>query len=156
MAEYDMAQTALIHLIRQCYQLFDVGAIGALRSVGKSIAADSKFDLDKLEGAVEEVEPGVFGLPLCPFAGAIDTFKGCCGDMPEEIYILADYANGQGEAWVSAFCGIHQSLRKAEIGDSYQQIGCRSGDKVNIAVQEIVSNDRAEELLQNYACVYAR
>ncbi len=153
---YDMGQAALIHLIRECYQLFDVAAVGALRAVGRDIATDSRLSLEELEGAVEEIRPGVVGLPECPFAKAISTFSDCCGTLPGELAILADYANSQGEAWVSAFCGIHQSIRHTRLGDSYQQIGCRSGDKVNIADQEIMSEEEARELLKKYACVYAR
>ena len=156
MSNYDMGQSALIHMIRQAYIMFDVGAIGALRAVGKDIGTVAKLKLEELEGSTEEVKPGVMGLPACPFAGSIETFNNCCGDLPKELSTLADYANKQGEAWVSAFCGIHQALRAEKIGDSYQQIGCRSGDKVSIAEQDVMSKDEAAEVLKKYACIYAR
>jgi aerobic-type carbon monoxide dehydrogenase small subunit (CoxS/CutS family) len=46
--------------------------------------------------------------------------------------------------------------RATRIGDSYQQIGCRSGAKVSIADQEIMSDEEVREVLKKYACVYAR
>ena len=156
MTEYDMGQAALVQLIRASHNLFDMAAIGALREVGRNMAASSKLDLAELEGAVEEIRSGIMGLPDCPFAETISTYKDCCGGLPEEIALLADFANNQGGAWVSAFCGIHQSLRKARIGDSYQQIGCRSGKKISFANQDIMSEDEAKEALQTYACVYSR
>jgi hypothetical protein len=156
MANYDMGQAALIHLMRESYKLFDVAAIGALRAVGRDIGTDSQLTLEELEGQVEEIQPGVVGLPVCPFAKAINTFRDCCGALPEELAILARHANNQGEAWVSAFCGIHQAIRRTRIGDSYEQIGCRSGTEVSIADQDIMSKEDAEELLKKYACVYAR
>ncbi len=57
MANYDMGQAALIHLIRESYKLFDVAAIAALRAVGTGIATDSKLPLEELEGEVEEASP---------------------------------------------------------------------------------------------------
>lgn len=156
MTEYDMGQASLIHLIKQSYQLFDVGAIGALRGVGRNIALDSGLALDELEGEVEEIRPGVYGLPVCPFAEAISTFKTCCGQMPEEMYELAAHANKRGEAWVSAFCGIHQSIRSTRIGEEYQQIACKSGPKVSIADQDILTDEEARAALENYACIYAK
>jgi ribosomal protein S17 len=57
---------------------------------------------------------------------------------------------------VSAFCGIHQSFRRARFGDSYQQIACRSGDKVSIAEQDILSQDEAQRIMETNACVYAK
>lgn len=156
MANYDMGQSALIHLIRQCYQMFDVGAIGALRGVGRDIGSESKLDLEALEGKTEEVQPGIMALPVCPFAGAIETFNSCCGPLPEALFTLAEFANGQGEAWVSAFCGIHQAMRAEKIGDSYVQIGCRSGDMISIAAQDILSREEAENILKDNACLYAR
>ena len=156
MSKYDLGQSSIIHMIRQAYIMFDIGAIGALRAVGRDIGSAATLEMEDLEGSAEEVQPGVMALPVCPFAGSIETFKNCCGDLPKELSTLAEFANNQGEAWVSAFCGIHQSLRSEKIGDSYQQIGCRSGDKVILAEQDVMSKDEAAEILKIYACLYAR
>ena len=155
MAEYNLGQTALVQMIKAAYNLFDVGAIGLLRMAGQQVA-ENPLSIEQVEGAVNEVQDGVFVLPECPFAKTIATYKGCCGPLPEELYGLAEYANQQGEAWVSAFCGIHQAFRRARIGDSYQQIGCRSGDKVNVAAQDILSEDEVQRILKTSACVYAK
>ena len=155
MAEYDLGHTSVIQMIKAAYQLFDVGAIGLLRMAGAQVA-ENPLSIEDVEGATSEVQDGVFALPECPFAESIATYKACCGPLPEEIAILADHANQQGEAWVSAFCGIHQSFRRARLGDSYQQIACRSGDKVSIADQDVLSEDEAQHILETSACVYAK
>ncbi len=113
-------------------------------------------ELDQVDKDLAEVQDGIFALPTCPFAGTIATYKDCCGSIPDEMFALADHANQQGEAWVSGFCGIHQAFRRAKIGDSYQQIGCRGGDKVIIADQDILSEDEARSILEKNACVFAK
>lgn len=155
MTEYDLGRASLIQMIKAAHSLFDVGSIGLLRMAGEDVA-ENPLSLEEVEGATSEVRDGIFALSECPFAGTIATFKDCCGPLPEEMFLLADYANKQGEAWVSAFCGIHQSFRRAKIGDSYQQIGCRGGDKVIIADQDILSEDEARSILEKNACVFAK
>lgn len=156
MAKFDLGQASLIHMIRASQRMFDVAAIGTLREVGRAFGAESKLELSELEGQVEPIRDQIVGLPVCPFQAAIDTFRECCGDLPEEVRTLAQYANSQGEAWVSAFCGIHQAMRRQRIGESYQQVACRSGKNVAIADQTIVPENEARELLNKYACLYAR
>lgn len=154
MATYDLGHTGFVRIIRAAYRLFDVGAIGLLRMAGEEIAENT--ELDQVDKDLAEVQDGIFALAVCPFAGTIATYKDCCGSLPDEMFALADHANQQGEAWVSAFCGIHQSFRRAKIGDSYQQIGCRGGDKVIIADQDILSEDEARSILEKNACVFAK
>ena len=154
MATYDLGHTGFVRIIRAAYRLFDVGAIGLLRMAGEEIAENT--ELDQVDQDLAEVGDGVFALPTCPFAGTIATYKDCCGSIPDEMFALADHANQQGEAWVSGFCGIHQAFRRAKIGDSYQQIGCRGGDKVIIADQDILSEDEARSILEKNACVFAK
>ena len=154
MATYDLGHTGFVRIIRAAYRLFDVGAIGLLRMAGEEIAENT--ELDQVDKDLAEVQDGIFALAVCPFAGTIATYKDCCGPLPEDMFALADHANTQGEAWVSAFCGIHQAFRRAKIGDSYQQIGCRGGDKVIIADQDILSEDEARSILEKNACVFAK
>ena len=154
MATYDLGHTGFVRIIRAAYRLFDVGAIGLLRMAGEEIAENTK--LDQVDKDLAEVQDGIFALPTCPFAGTIATYQDCCGSIPDEMFALADHANQQGEAWVSGFCGIHQAFRRAKIGDSYQQIGCRGGDKVIIADQDILSEDEARSILEKNACVFAK
>ena len=155
MTEYDLGRASLIQMIKAAHSLFDVGSIGLLRMAGEDVA-ENPLSLEEVEGATSEVRDGIFALSECPFAGTIATFKDCCGPLPEEMFLLADYANKQGEAWVSAFCGIHQAFRKARVGDSYQQIACRSGDKLSIADQDLVSEDDLKSIMESAACVYAK
>lgn len=155
MAEYDLGQAGLIQMMKAAHRLFDVGAIGLLRMAGEEVAKNP-LGIEVVEGATTEVQEGIFALPECPFAKTIATYKDCCGELPEELALLADHANEGGAAWVSAFCGIHQSFRRARLGDSYQQIGCRSGAKVSIADQEILSDDEVRSVLETTACVYAK
>ncbi len=155
MAEYDLGQAGLIQMMVAAYRLFDVGAIGLLRMTADAVAKNP-LGIEVVEGATTEVQEGVFALAECPFAKTLATFKASCGELPEELSFLVDHANEQGEAWVSAFCGIHQAFRQARLGDSYQQIGCRSGDKVSIAVQEFLSDDEARSLLETSVCLYAK
>ncbi len=154
MAAYDLGHTGFVRIIRAANRLFDVGAIGLLRMAGEEIAENTK--LDQVDKDLAEVQDGIFALPTCPFAGTIATYKDCCGLLPEDLFALAGHANQQGEAWVSAFCGIHQAFRRVKIGDSYQQIGCRGGDKVIIADQDILSEDEARSILEKNACVFAK
>lgn len=154
MGSYDLGHASMVRMIRAAFRLFDVGSIGLLRMAGEEIAENTK--LEQVEKDAVEVKDGIVALPRCPFADTIETFTGCCGPLPEELYLLADHANGQGEAWVSAFCGIHQSFRKTKIGPSYHQIGCRSGNKVVIADQDIMSEEEARKILETNACVYAK
>lgn len=154
MSDYDLGHTSMVRMIRAAHRLFDVGSIGLLRMAGEEIAVNT--ELDQVDVNAVEVQPGIIALPVCPFAGTIKNFTSCCGKLPEELYELADHANSNGEAWVSAFCGIHQSFRKTKIGDSYQQIGCRSGDKIVIADQDLMTEEEAREVLKDKACVYAK
>lgn len=153
MATYDLGHTGFVRIIRASYRLFDVGSIGLLRMAGEEIAENT--ELDQVDIDLTEVQDGIFALAKCPFADTIATYKTCCGSLPDEMFALADHANEQGEAWVSAFCGIHQAFRRAKIGDSYQQIGCRSGDMVSIADQDSLSEDEARSILEKNACLFA-
>lgn len=155
MAEYDLGRTSLVHIVKAASQFFDEGAVILLRMAGQEVAA-GPASLEEVEGTIDEIREGIYALPKCPFAETIASYKAYHSSLPEEMYSLADYANRQGLAWVSAFCGIHQSFRRARFGDSYQQIACRSGDKVSIAEQDILSEDEARQILETTACIYAR
>jgi hypothetical protein len=70
--------------------------------------------------------------------------------------ILADHANQQGSAWVSAFCGIHQAYRRARFGSQYRHIACRLGTEASITAQEYMSDKKVKDLLAENVCVFIR
>ncbi|KAA3643510.1 MAG: hypothetical protein DWQ07_23670 [Chloroflexi bacterium] len=157
MTKYDMGQASLVHLIREYYALFDKQAIGMLRNLGKGIADYSELGIEELEGEGHEIQPGIVALAACPFTDTIESFESCCNTLPEEITILADEANELGGAWVSAFCGIHQGMRRGKVGESFQQIACKSSTgAVNIADQDLLSKEEVDELMDKYVCLYGR
>ena len=148
-------QVSLVELIKASYLLFDVGTVGLLRLVGEQMARNRNCS-DVLEQSVSEVGDGVFVQEKCPFAGTIEVYKESCRKLPQELVILADHANQQGSAWASAFCGIHQSYRRAKFGDRYHHIACRFGNEASIATQEYISSKEVEDLLVENICVFIR
>ncbi len=148
-------QISLVELIKASYLLFDVGAIGLLRLVGEQMAKDPSCTND-LEKTVNEVRNGVFVQEICPFASTLALYTNNCRKLPEELSILADHANQQGSAWVSAFCGIHQAYRRAKFGSSFRQVACRSGEEISIADQQLIPNDEIKLQLRKNICIYTQ
>jgi hypothetical protein len=144
---------SLVELIKASYLLFDVGAVGLLRLVGEQMAKD-KNCCDVLEQTVSEVGDGMFVQEKCPFSSTIAAYNESCHGLPQELTVLADHANQQRAAWVSAFCGIHQTYRRARFGNSYHHIACRFGSDVSIADQDYLSNKEVEDLLEKNICVF--
>ncbi|MCP4231129.1 MAG: hypothetical protein GY771_13405 [bacterium] len=117
--------------------------------------ADSTADIATLQGPYEELKDGVFIQKKCPFADAINKYKEDCGDLPKAVGELAGFANSHGNAWVSAFCGIHQSLRKSK-DSNIVHVACKAGDgSINFAENEFVDEKEAEEILKDAVCIYA-
>ncbi|MEJ2689958.1 MAG: hypothetical protein P8130_08405 [Deltaproteobacteria bacterium] len=153
MKENAPGHVSLVELIKASYLLFDVGALGLLRLVGEQMAGD-RHCADVLEETVSGIGEGIFVQKRCPFSGTIGSYKSSCRELPQELVILADHANQQGAAWVSAFCGIHQAYRRARFGSNYRHVACRFEDKRSIASQEYVAEPEANRLLQEYACIF--
>jgi hypothetical protein len=150
----DVGHTSLVQIIKAAYQFFDESSFILLRMTGQEIG-ESVAKIEDVDGSVEEVEDGIYALPKCPFAESIAAYKESYGALPEDLYDLAGYANKRGEAWISAFCGIHQTCRQAVIGDAYKQIACRSGERVKVVEQDLLSDERIEEILASNVCIYA-
>jgi hypothetical protein len=125
-----------------------------LREVGQKLA-ETKADLEELQGPSEEVKKGIFVQKKCPFADVIDLYKGIGGSLPKSIKELAEFANSHGSAWVSAFCGVHQNMRLGK-DPNIVQVACKAGDgSVFYAENEYVTADEADEILKDAVCIYA-
>ncbi|MFC1643194.1 hypothetical protein ACFL5O_11010 [Myxococcota bacterium] len=98
------------------------------------------------EGRAKHYGNGVFGLPACPFANSIRSYRAHVGELPQEYAAVTDAYNrdsaytgklrvGHG-AGVSPFCAVHQPIRSAiaqqiRVGGKpvlIYQLGCKSGD----------------------------
>jgi len=99
----------------------------------------------QFEGETRYYGEGIFGLPACPFAESIASYKSVADSLPEEHGKITEALNrnskitmtlrvGEGAA-VSPFCAVHQPIR-SELGARIRigpqtlrvlQLGCRSG-----------------------------
>ncbi|MFQ6082914.1 MAG: hypothetical protein ACE5K0_09375 [Candidatus Methanofastidiosia archaeon] len=155
-AKIRLGWVSLISAIDQGFSLFGYSVCGMLRQAGKDVAK-SELTLEEIEGDSEEIMEGIFALKTCPFSDAINDYKIAKGKLPDSINAIAEFENKKGEAWVSAFCAIHQSLRKERGTENYHHIACKSAsEKVNIANQDILPRDRIDEIMENYVCIYRR
>jgi hypothetical protein len=151
---FPLSCTSFIEMIDSTYELLGTATTAALRDVGKKLA-ESKADLEELQGPAEEVGEGVFKQNRCPFADAIEKYKGYGKSLPKSVEELADFANSHGGAWVSAFCGVHQTIRLGK-DPNIIQVACKAGDgSVFYAENEYVTADEADEILKDAVCIYA-
>jgi hypothetical protein len=133
--------------------------------------------ISSFEGKARHYGGGVFGLPTCPFAGSVKTYKGFMGALPEGFASVTNQYNKPSptteklrvghQAGVSPFCCVHQSLRSAiaehiRIGGkplAVYQLGCKSGsgDK-GIADGFLqatgVARDLVSKILDENMCCY--
>jgi len=132
----------------------------------------------QFEGKAKHYGNGVFGLPACPFAGSIKTYKSVAGGMPAEYADVTAEMNrtshvtdhlrvGEGAA-VSPFCAVHQPIRSA-MGERTKiagktmkiyQLGCKSGTgHKGLAAPWIeeagVETKLVEKILDENMCCYA-
>jgi hypothetical protein len=142
-----------IEMIQQLYDLMGSATAAALRRTGAQLAR-ATADLEELQGPSEEVKPGVFVQRRCPFADAIKVYADQGRETPASIFGIAQAANKSGGAWVSAYCGIHQSVRQTKNPKIFQ-IACKSGaGAVNYAPNEAVTETESKDILKSAACVY--
>jgi hypothetical protein len=168
---------------------------GALLKTGMSIAKQAKpqdfadFDaflasvattqtaIATFEGMAKHYGDGVFGLPACPFAGSIKTYKSYVGQLPSDYVQVADQYNKPSptterlrvghNAGVSPFCCVHQTLRSAtaeniRIGGkpvTIYQLGCKSGSgERGIAEKYLkecgVARETVDNVLDENMCCY--
>lgn len=194
--QYDAGHFAFLELIRVLNSLagpgatkvsmFQLGTQAAAAVPEQAFATVEAFqqsikDMDnpiaQFEGEARHYGDGVYGLPVCPFAGAIANYKRIKTDMPEEYKEITESLNqpslmseklriGQGAA-VSPFCGVHQPIRSAlgeriKIGGKrlrIYQLGCKSGSGVKglaypLIEQAKVNPQLVDKILDENMCCY--
>jgi hypothetical protein len=139
---------------------------------------DGVNPITRVEGRADHVGGGVFGLPKCPFAASISSYKNVFGKLPDGYAELTaefnrtspateKYRIGAG-AGVSPFCAVHQTIRSA-IGERIRiggkkvavwQLGCKSGaGQKGLAAERIkacgVAEDDVVRNLDGNMCCYA-
>ena len=162
--QFDAGHISFLELIRVISNIAGAPfAAGALLKTGIGMAGQAEqvqfpdFDsflesvergsnaIARFEGVARHYGDGVFGLPACPFAQSISTYRQYVGDLPTEYASVTKHLNrhsattqklrvGHG-ASVSPFCGVHQPCRSAlaeriRVGGKpliVHQLGCRSG-----------------------------
>jgi len=145
---------AFIAMIQGTDDLLGKATTAVLRDVGKKLA-ECKVSLDDLQGQSEEVKTGILIQHECPFGDTTKKYVDQGRKVPEAIKSLAEYANSKGAAWVSAYCGVHQTLREAFNADTVQ-VACKGGDgSINFSENEIMDEGEAKEILKEAVCVYA-
>jgi hypothetical protein len=168
---------------------------GALLKTGMAIAKRAKqqdfpdFDaflaavaaaqtaIANFEGSAKHYGNGVFGLPACPFAGSIKTYKSYVGQLPADYVHVSEQYNKPSptterlrvghNAGVSPFCCVHQTLRSATAEHiridgkpiTIYQLGCKSGSgDRGIAekyLQECgVAREMVDKVLDENMCCY--
>lgn len=134
--------------------------------------------ITRIEGKATHLGDGLFGLPQCPFAESIGSFKEVYGALPESYGAITEdynksapvtekYNVGHG-AGVSPFCAIHQPLRsaigaKVSIGGkqvTLYQLGCKSGTGYKGLAMPFIeatgfSKETVEKVLDDNMCCYA-
>jgi hypothetical protein len=131
----------------------------------------------RIEGKAVHCGDGVFGLPACPFAPSIASYRNVFGGLPESYAeataefnkaspITDEHRVGYG-AGVSPFCAVHQPMRSASVGRitiggkpvvAYQ-LGCKSASgKKGLAEKWIAQAGRTpaevEKILDANMCCY--
>ena len=138
---------------------------------------DATNPTTKIEGKAVHVGDGIFGLPKCPFASSIASFKSVFGALPESYgQVTAEYnrpgpvteglrvGNGSG---VSPFCSVHQPMRAAAasritIGGRkvvVYQLGCKSASGAKAFAEKWIagfgcSKDVVDKVLDTNMCCY--
>ncbi len=139
---------------------------------------DGANPIAQFEGQAKHYGDGVFGLPVCPFAGSIKTFTSVAGKLPGEYVEVTERLNktsgmtdklriGSGAA-VSPFCGVHQTVR-SQLGErritvggkslEITQLGCKAGSgKKGISGRLCegagVETDVVSDVLEENMCCY--
>jgi len=145
---------AFIAMIQGTNDLLGKATTAVLRDVGKKLA-EGKASLEDLQGPSEEIKPGIFIQCECPFGETTKSYVDQGRALPEAVKSLAEYANSKGAAWVSAYCGVHQTLREAFNAGTIQ-IACKGGDgSINFAENEFMDEGEANEILKDAVCIYA-
>jgi hypothetical protein len=141
-------------MIQKTNDLLGISLARVMRDVGTDLGKGGA-SLEDMQGPAEEVKPGVFRQSRCPFADAVEVYRGMGLDVPPAISELAAQAPQFGSVWVSAYCGIHQGLREAKDPKIFQ-IACKAGDgSIRYAENDVVEEAEAKELLSEAACLYA-
>jgi hypothetical protein len=150
----DVTLLVIVSMIDSIHDLIGPATAQNLRQIGK-ILGKSSASLEELQGKSYMLEEGLFLQPKCPFADAIAAYLRCNGSLPPSISKIAETSNrASGEAWVSAFCAIHQALR-AEKLPGVRQVGCKSASgEIILAKDAPMSDAQAYEILEEAACVY--
>ncbi len=131
----------------------------------------------QVEGKAAHVGGGVFGLPRCPFAQSIASFKKLYGALPE-VYgeVVIEYnkpgmaadalrvGNGSG---VSPFCAVHQPMRASVAGRitiggkpvTVYQLGCKAASGKKAMAERWIeeggwSKEVVERTLDTNMCCY--
>ncbi len=145
---------AFIAMIQGTNDLLGKATTAVLRDVGKKLA-ECKAPLDDLQGPSEEVKPGIFIQNECPFGETTKSYTDQGRKVPEAVKSLAEYANSKGAAWVSAYCGVHQTLREA-FNAGTVQVACKGGDgSINFAENDFMEEKEAKKILKDAVCIYA-
>lgn len=137
------AKIALLRIATQAASEVPTQAFATIADFVES-AAEMDNPISQFEGQAHYYGEGVFGLPQCPFAPSIASYKRIKRLLPEEYTEITASLNrpsagaeslriGEGAA-VSPFCGVHQPIRSAlgqriTIGGSplkIYQLGCKS------------------------------
>ncbi|MCP4230815.1 MAG: hypothetical protein GY771_11825 [bacterium] len=145
---------AFIAAIQATNDLLGKATTAVLRDVGKKLA-ECNAPLDDLQGTSEEIKPGIFVQHECPFGDTTKSYTDQGRALPEAVKSLAEYANSKGAAWVSAYCGVHQTMREAFDAGTVQ-VACKGGDgSINHSENEVMDEGEAKKILKDVACVYA-
>ena len=139
--------------------------------------AEGNTSISSFEGRAQHYGGGVFGLPTCPFASSVKTYKGYVGTLPAGFSSVTDQYNKPSatteklrvghQAGVSPFCCVHQTLRSAmaehiRVGGkplTIYQLGCKSGSGVkgiadNFLQATGVARDLVSKVLDENMCCY--
>jgi hypothetical protein len=137
----------------------------------------SQTAIASFEGQAKHYGKGVFGLPSCPFAGSIKTYKSYVGKLPSDYARVTEQYNKLSpvteklhvghNAGVSPFCCVHQTLRSATAEHIridgkpvvVYQLGCKSGSgERGIADKFLetcgVSRETVQNVLDENMCCY--
>lgn len=151
--KYLLSALSFIQMIQSTSELLGTATSAVLRDIGKKLAG-SKNSLEALQGPANEIKDGVFIQKECPFGDALELYIEMYGSVPEALKKLAEYANKHGSAWVSAFCGVHQNIRKT-IDEDTIHIACKARDgSIHYADNDIITEDEAREILKKAVCIY--
>jgi hypothetical protein len=130
-----------------------------------------------IEGKAQYVGDGVFGLPLCPFANSIASFKKVFGTLPDNYAEVTAEFNKAGPvtgalcvghgAGASPFCSVHQPMRSAvgqriTIGGApvaVYQLGCKAASGAKAFADPLIAEfgcpkELVDKVLDTNMCCY--